>query len=186
MTKLLKTKYIWIIKNKNMKFLKILFVLFVVISITSCSSDDEVNQYDLNNANLSAGSFDLNYLNSYSTETIDINGLEVISEFAATGETFQFTITFFENGTYIADGQYVVVEITTVSGQITEEDTYIEDVDNEEGTYVATDGAMQLVMDGNIFDVTLFNANELRFVQNETYTEGGVDFVVTGELRMIR
>ena len=68
----------------------------------------------LNNANLSAGSFDLNYLNSYSTETIDINGLEVISEFAATGETFQFTITFFENGTYIANGQYVVIQTTTV------------------------------------------------------------------------
>jgi len=169
-----------------MKFLKILFVLFVVISITSCSSDDEVNQYDLNNANLSAGSFDLNYLNSYSTETIDINGLEVISEFAATGETFQFTITFFENGTYIANGQYVVIQTTTVSGQITEEDIYIEDVDNEEGTYVANDGAMQLVMDGNIFDVTLFNANELRLVQNDTYTEDGVDFVATGEIRMIR
>ena len=169
-----------------MKFLKILFVLFVVISITSCSSDDEVNQYDLNNANLSAGSFDLNYLNSYSTETIDINGLEVISEFAATGETFQFTITFFENGTYIANGQYVVIQTTTVSGQITEEDIYIEDVDNEEGTYVANDGATQLVMDGNIFDVTLFNANELRLVQNDTYTEDGVDFVDTGEIRMIR
>ena len=169
-----------------MKFLKILFVLFVVISITSCSSDDEVNQYDLNNVNLSAGSFDLNYLNSYSTETIDINGLEVISEFAATGETFQFTITFFENGTYIANGQYVVIQTTTVSGQITEEDIYIEDVDNEEGTYVANDGAMQLVMDGNIFDVTLFNANELRLVQNDTYTEDGVDFVDTGEIRMIR
>ena len=169
-----------------MKFLKILFVLFVVISITSCSSDDEVNQYDLNNANLSAGSFDLNYLSSYSTATVDINGLEIISEFAATGETFQFTITFFENGTYIANGQYVVNETTTVSGQITEEDTYIEDVDNEEGTYVANDGVMKLAIDGDIFDVTLFNANELRLVQNDTYTEDGIDFVVTGELRMIR
>ena len=169
-----------------MKFLKILFVLFVVISITSCSSDDEVIQYDLNNANLSAGSFDLNYLSSYTTATVDINGLEIISEFAATGETFQFTITFFENGTYIANGQYVVIQTTTVSGQITEEDIYIEDVDNEEGTYVANDGAMQLVMDGNIFDVTLFNANELRLVQNDTYTEDGVDFVDTGEIRMIR
>ena len=169
-----------------MKFLKILFVLFVVISITSCSSDDEVIQYDLNNANLSAGSFDLNYLSSYTTATVDINGLEIISEFAATGETFQFTITFFENGTYIANGQYVVIQTTTVSGQITEEDIYIEDVDNEEGTYVANDGAMQLVMDGNIFDVTLFNSNELRLVQNDTYTEDGVDFVDTGEIRMIR
>ncbi len=169
-----------------MKFLKILFVLFVVISITSCSSDDEVIQYDLNNANLSAGSFDLNYLSSYTTATVDINGLEIISEFAATGETFQFTITFFENGTYIADGQYVLNETIRVSGQITEEDTYIEDVDNEEGTYVANDGVMKLTIDGDIFDVTLFNANELRLVQNDTYTEDGVDFVVTGELRMIR
>ena len=41
-------------------------------------------------------------------------------------------------------------------------------------------------IDGDIFDVTLFNANELRLVQNDTYTEDGVDFVVTGELRMIR
>ncbi|MDG1329975.1 MAG: hypothetical protein P8P27_07020 [Flavobacteriaceae bacterium] len=169
-----------------MKFLKILFVLFVLISITSCSSDDEVIQYDFNNANLSSGSFDLNYLSSYTTATVDINGLEIISEFSATGETFQFTVTFFENGTYIADGQYVVIETTRVAGQITEEDTYIEDVDNEEGTYVTNDGTMQLVMDGDIFDVTLFNANELRLVQNDTYTEDGVDFVVTGELRMIR
>ena len=169
-----------------MKFLKILFVLFVLISITSCSSDDEVIQYDFNNANLSSGSFDLNYLSSYTTATVDINGLEIISEFSATGETFQFTVTFFENGTYIADGQYVVIETTRVAGQITEEDTYIEDVDNEEGTYVTNDGTMQLVMDGDIFDVTLFNANELRLVQNDTYTEDDVDFVVTGELRMIR
>ena len=169
-----------------MKFLKILFVLFVLISITSCSSDDEVIQYDFNNANLSSGSFDLNYLSNYTTATVDINGLEIISEFSATGETFQFTVTFFENGTYIADGQYVVIETTRVAGQITEEDTYIEDVDNEEGTYVTNDGTMQLVMDGDIFDVTLFNANELRLVQNDTYTEDDVDFVVTGELRMIR
>ena len=80
----------------------------------------------------------------------------------------------------------MVNETITVSGQITEEDTYIEDVDNEEGTYVANDGVMKLAIDGDIFDVTLFNANELRLVQNDTYTEDGVDFVVTGELRMIR
>ena len=166
--------------------MKNLLCLFLAITIFSCSSDDEVIQYDLNNANLSAGSFDLNYLSSYTTATVDINGLEIISEFAATGETFQFTITFFENGTYIADGQYVLNETITVSGQITEEDTYIEDVDNEEGTYVANDGVMKLAIDGDIFDVTLFNANELRLVQNDTYTEYGVDFVVTGELRMIR
>ena len=93
-----------------MKFLKILFVLFVVISITSCSSDDEVIQYDLNNANLSAGSFDLNYLSSYTTATVDINGLEIISEFAATGETFQFTITFFENSQILTREKNTVVQ----------------------------------------------------------------------------
>ena len=169
-----------------MKFLKILFVLFVVISITSCSSDDEVIQYDLNNANLSAGSFDLNYLSSYTTATVDINGLEIISEFAATGETFQFTITFFENGTYIADGQYVVNETTTVAGQITEQDTYIVDEDNEQGTYVANNDVMQLVLDDDVFDIILFNANELRISLNNMYTEEGVDFLQTGEIRLVR
>ena len=169
-----------------MKLLKNLVVLVMIFSLNACSSDEDSDQYELNNTNLSAGSYDLTYFNSYTTATVDINGLEIISEFSATGETFQFTITFFEDGTYIADGQYVVNETTTVAGQITEQDTYIEDEDNEQGTYVANNDAMQLVIDDDVFDVILFNANELRISLNNMYTEEGVDFLQTGEIRMVR
>ncbi len=169
-----------------MKLLKNLVVLVMIFSLNACSSDEDSDQYELNNTNLSAGSYDLTYFNSYTTATVDINGLEIISEFSATGETFQFTITFFEDGTYIADGQYVVNETTTVAGQITEEDTYIEDVDNEQGTYVANNDALQLVMDNDVFDVILFNANELRISINNMYTEEGVDYSETGEIRLVR
>ena len=169
-----------------MKLLKNLVVLVMIFSLSACSSDEDSDQYELNNTNLSAGSYDLTYFNSYTTATVDINGLEIISEFSATGETFQFTINFFEDGTYIADGQYVVNETVTVSGQITEQDTYIEDVDNEQGTYVANNDAMQLVIDDDVFDVILFNANELRISLNNMYTEEGVDFLQTGEIRLVR
>ena len=169
-----------------MKLLKNLVVLVMIFSLSACSSDEDSDQYELNNTNLSAGSYDLTYFNSYTTATVDINGLEIISEFSATGETFQYTITFFEDGTYIADGQYVVNETVTVSGQITEQDTYIEDVDNEQGTYVANNDAMQLVIDDDVFDVILFNANELRISLNNMYTEEGVDYSETGEIRLVR
>ena len=169
-----------------MKLLKNLVVLVMIFSLNACSSDEDSVPYELNNTNLSAGSFDLTYFNSYTTATVDINGLEIISEFSATGETFQFTITFFEDGTYIADGQYVVNETTTVAGQITEQDTYIVDEDNEQGTYVANNDAMQLVIDDDVFDIILFNANELRISLNNIYTEEGVDFLQTGEIRMVR
>ena len=169
-----------------MKLLKNLVVLVMIFSLNACSSDEDSDQYELNNTNLSAGSYDLIYFNSYTTATVDINGLEIISEFSATGETFQFTITFFEDGTYIADGQYVVNETTTVAGQITEQDTYIVDEDNEQGTYVANNDAMQLVIDDDVFDVILFNANELRISLNNMYTEEGVDYSETAEIRMVR
>lgn len=169
-----------------MKLLKNLVVLVMIFSLNACSSDEDSVPYELNNTNLSAGSFDLTYFNSYTTATVDINGLEIISEFSATGETFQYTITFFEDGTYIADGQYVVNQTTTVAGQITEQDTYIVDEDNEQGTYVANNDAMQLVIDDDVFDIILFNANELRISLNNIYTEEGVDFLQTGEIRMVR
>ena len=45
---------------------------------------------------------------------------------------------------------------------------------------------MQLVMDDDVFDVILFNANELRISLNNMYTEEGVDFLQTGEIRLVR
>ena len=71
------------------------------------------------------------------------------------GETFQLTITFRENGTYLADGQYVINTQRTVAGEIVSQSTYIEDIDDEIGTYAANNSTMQLLLDETLFDVTL-------------------------------
>ncbi|MCF6307350.1 MAG: hypothetical protein L3J09_05270 [Flavobacteriaceae bacterium] len=45
---------------------------------------------------------------------------------------------------------------------------------------------MKLTLDGEIYSVTLFNANEIRLSLEEIYTEEGEDFVYTEEIRMVR
>ena len=45
---------------------------------------------------------------------------------------------------------------------------------------------MQLLLDETLYDVTLFNTNELRLSYTTTYTEDGVDYVETSEIRMVR
>ena len=58
-----------------MKLLKNFFILVMVISLTACSSDDDSVPYELNNTNLSTGSYGIQYLNIFDTETVNINGL---------------------------------------------------------------------------------------------------------------
>ena len=168
-----------------MKLLKSLFVLFVAVSLVSCSSDDDNNQYTLNNANLS-GTHSLTFFNSSDTETTNINGLDVVTEFTTVGSTFQVTVVFSENGTYSIDGEFVSNYVTRVAGQIVEEGTEIIDIENETGNYSSDNTSMELVLDGETYDVTLFNENELRIVSEEIYTENDVDYVYTSEIRMTR
>ena len=95
-----------------MKLLKNFFTLVMVFTLIACSSDDDSVPYELNNTNLSTGSYGIQYLSIFDTETVNINGLDVVTEFSGTGETFQISFTFFENGTYILDGEYVLNSTT--------------------------------------------------------------------------
>ena len=170
-----------------MKLLKNFFTLVMVFTLIACSSDDDSVPYELNNTNLSTGSYGIQYLSIFDTETVNINGLDVVTEFSGTGETFQISFTFFENGTYILDGEYVLNSTLTVAGEVIEDNTIIIDVENQTGNYTANNSLMQLVLDGEeVWNVTLFNENELRFSYNNIYTEGDVDFVESGEIRMVR
>ena len=72
-----------------MKLLKFLVVLVMIFSLNACSSDEDSDQYVLNNTNLSAGSFDINYLSFDDIETVNVNGLDIVTEISGTGETFQ-------------------------------------------------------------------------------------------------
>ena len=169
-----------------MKLLKSLFVLFVAVSIISCSSDDDNStQYTLNNTNLS-GTHSLTMLNSSSTETTNINGLDVVTVFTTVGDTFQVIVVFDEDGTYVINGEYLVNYVTTVAGQIVDEGSEIIVITNETGDYTTNNALMEIELDGETYDVTLFNANELRMVSEDIYTDNDVDYLDTSEIRMTR
>ncbi|MDA9372492.1 hypothetical protein N9906_02225 [Flavobacteriaceae bacterium] len=168
-----------------MKVFKQLFTLVIFVSLIACTSDD-TPLYELNSTNLSAGSYDVTYLTRNATQTQNVNGLDIVTEDITEGETFQLTITFRENGTYLIDGQYVVNTQRTVAGEIVSQSTYIEDIDDEIGTYAANNSTMQLLLDETLFDVTLFNNNQLRLSTSNAYSEDGVDYFETSEIRMVR
>ena len=168
-----------------MKLFRHFFILAISISLIACTSDD-TPLYELNSTNLSAGSYDVTYLTINATQTQNVNGLDIVTEDITEGETFQLTITFRENGTYLIDGQYVVNTQRTVAGEIVSQSTYIEDIDDEIGTYAANNSTMQLLLNETLFDVTLFNNNQLRISTSDAYTEDGVDYFVTSEIRMVR
>lgn len=168
-----------------MKLLKSLFVLFVAVSLISCSSDDDNNQFVLNNANLS-GTHSITYFTTSDTETTNVNGLDVVSEFTTVGDTFQITVVFSENGTYVIDGEYRNNYVVKVAGQIIDEGFEIIDVTNETGDYTTNNSTMEIVLDGETFDVTLFNENELRIVSEDSYTENDILYEYSSEIRMVR
>jgi len=168
-----------------MKVFKQLFTLVIFVSLIACTSDD-TPLYELNSTNLSAGSYDVTYLTRNATQTQNVNGLDIVTEDITEGETFQLTITFRENGTYLIDGQYVVNTQRTVAGEIVSQSTYIEDIDDEIGTYAANNSTMQLLLDETLFDVTLFNNNQLRLSTSNAYSEDDIDYFETSEIRMVR
>ena len=45
---------------------------------------------------------------------------------------------------------------------------------------------MKLLLDETLYDVTRFNANELRLSYTTAYIEDGIDYVEASEIRMIR
>ena len=169
-----------------MKLFRHFFILAISISLIACTSDDDTPVYELNNTNLSAGSYDITYLTRNETETINVNGLDIVTESTIVGETFQLTLTFANNNTYVVDGQYVINTLVTVAGEIVSQSSFIEDIDNETGTYAANNSTMQLLLDETAYDVTRFNANELRLSYSTSYTEDGIDYVETSEIRMVR
>ena len=168
-----------------MKLFRHFFILAISISLIACTSDD-TPLYELNSTNLSAGSYDVTYLTINATQTQNVNRLDIVTEDITEGETFQLTITFRENGTYLIDGQYVVNTQRTVAGEIVSQSTYIEDIDDEIGTYAANNSTMQLLLDESLFDVTLFNNNQLRLSTSDAYTEDGIDYFETREIRLER
>lgn len=176
--------------NKPMNLSKILLVLFLSLSIVSCkNNDDDTVLFVLSNTNL-AGTHALTFFNVNLDQAFEINGIPVTSNTTVVGDTFQVTAVFGDNGTYTIAGQYRIVTTVTVAG-MSETDTEIIVLD-ENGTYQISSNAETLTLSGlndlgdGVFNVEVFNANELRLTQMISETAGGVTSDTTTELRFTR
>jgi hypothetical protein len=156
--------------------------------LIACTSDDEAPQYLLNNTNLSAGTYGVNYLVTNVTWTVIIEGIQVeVSDENTTGEFFNLTYNFSENETYQYDGECLNNTIRILAdGTVLEDSSIITVIDNETGTYAVNNSTMQLLLGETLYDVTLFNANELRMSSSNAYSEDDIDYFETSEIRMVR
>ena len=118
---------------KNLK--KILFILMAVVTLVACKSDDDNNEptFLFSNTNL-AGSHDLTFLNVNAEITDDVAGIPFTVLVTGNGNTFQTTMNFMANGTFVIDGEFAIATETTADGTTTPGSIII-DLDNETGTY---------------------------------------------------
>ena len=171
-----------------MRLFKQLFTLVFLVSLIACTGDDDTPPYELNTANLSAGTYDVGYLVTNTTGTVIIEGIQVeVSEENVTGDFFNLTYNFSENEIYQYGGEYLKKTTRILAdGTVLEDSSIIIVIDNEARTYDANNSTMQLLLDETLYDVTLFNANELRLSSSNAYSEDGVDYFETSEIRMVR
>jgi len=158
-----------------MKLSKILLILFLTVTLVGCNKkdDDGGNSFNLSLANL-AGTYDLTFLNVTIDQVFEVNGIPVNSTIMAVGSVFQVDVVFTENGTYTAEGQYLLTTTTTV-GSKSETDEEILVID-ENGTFTLDASSETIQMSGagelanGTLDVSLFNETELRLTQEESMT----------------
>jgi len=170
-----------------MKLSKILLILFVSVSVLSCKKDDDgESKFVLSNENV-AGEHDLVFFKSTIVETTNVNGLDVVSTITSTGDTFDVEFDFNANGTYTASGLYRIVSKTVVNGETTDEDAYIETIDISNGTFSATSSSSVMILDGEAYEVTLFDRDELRIKYEDLITQQNGDTEMTTiEARFVR
>jgi len=171
-----------------MRLFKHFFTLAIFVSLFACTGDDEAPAYELNTVNLSAGTYEVEYLVTKATGTVIIEGIQVeVSEENTIGEFFNLTYNFSENEMYQYDGEYLNNTTRILAdGTVLEDSSIIIVIDSETGTYTVNNSNMQLLLGETLYDVTRFNANELRLSYTTAYTEDGIDYVESSEIRMVR
>lgn len=188
---------------KNLKHL--LIALIAVATLVACKGDDDNNDdvFLFSNTNI-AGSHDLTFFKLDAEVRGELAGIPVTAIVTGLGDTFQTTINFNANGTFIVDGQFRIATETTIGGQTTP-DSIIVNLDNETGSYSISSNADTITFSGiepiqittlgegvtvdlidGTWDVTLFNESELRLTKTESEVNGDTETDSTVEIRFIR
>ena len=170
-----------------MKILKQLFLIVLIVSLVSCDSDDDSGTpYLLTNANF-AGIYNLNFLLANVETTGVISGVPFTVPSTSEGSVFQVETSFNQNGTYTLVGQFLLT-ITIAGSNPTPEIINLD----ENGTFQLNDTAKTITINSTqellngTFDVTLFNENELRMVNEKTEVDGSITTDSVIEIRFTR
>jgi len=173
---------------KKMKKLNLILLLAISIMVMSCGSDDDSSSLELTNASIS-GTYNLTFFEA--TEVIE-NSLPagtVTTTIVSEGDTFgSSNVVFNANGTVVSNLQFRIIETTTFENDAPTEDIFLNNPDNDTDTftYSVDDAGRTLTLDGDIFDVTLFNDNELRIEFFETEVDGDETITFSQEIRFTR
>jgi len=167
-----------------MKSIKYIVILLVVTSFFSCKNDDDDNPPFLFNIENLEGTYQVTFLEIVEIETTNINGLDVVSTITSVGSVFDLTFQFNSDGSFISDGEFVNSETVQVNGITTIEDQEIVVIDNEASNYTIVTNPPTILLDGDPYEVTLFDENELHIVLEEVSSSNGETFSSRSEIRL--
>lgn len=203
-----------------MKTVKTILIAFLaIVTLVSCNKDDDgvdptldtdgdgvpdVNDlcpnevgtlvddgcYLVTNVNLD-GTHELTFLESDGTISAEVAGVTVNGTITIIGDTFQTTIEFQENGTYVINGQYRVVSTIMLGGEVIE-NSEILSFDNETGAYTSDATAETITFTGTggvdgTWDVVTFNQGQLIITNTTTETTvDGAEVTLNSEIRLMR
>ena len=194
-----------------MNISKFLVLFFVAISIASCKKDDGPDQtidtdgdgivdvndlcpnevgtavdngcYFLTNVNI-AGTHDFEFYAANKVTSGTVGGTTFTVEDVIAADSYQASISFTEAGAFTLTGEFRI--ITTTTGSVDPPIIRIVVLD-ESGTYQLNDGAKILTFAGSgvyadgIYNVTMFDQDELNFTKEENTTDTNGDPVVKME-----
>lgn len=171
-----------------MKNLKLILALVISIVALSCGNDDdggESNEFMLTASNLE-GTYNLTFIETTDITVTTVSGGTVTTTTESVGETFgESNIVFNANGIFTTDFQYVIVETTTLENNEPEEDSFIV-TGADSGSFTVNTTNQTITIDGELFDVTLFDSNSLRIVSEDVEVNGDESSTFTSELRFTR
>jgi hypothetical protein len=173
-----------------MKLLKSFLILFIAISITSCSSSDDENSFELVATNL-VGEYTLTAYESVETETATSStGTEtILSTTTKTRSSSTVVVILNANNTYSIDGILVMDSKTDQD----ENDDEIKDLDDTSGTYTLnivsktitlTPTTDESFIDGS-FNIKTFKEDQI-VLEQEVEGSGDVSISTTTDITLER
>ncbi|MGB5980940.1 MAG: hypothetical protein WBG46_02235 [Nonlabens sp.] len=158
-----------------MKNFKLLLLACVAVFAASCGGDDDGSGFELNQENIVA-EYEIVFYESVQTEEISAGNSTVTAVTTIEGDTFTNARFFIDiDNTYDISGGYVEDLTTVVAGQETDSSRMTANFQQGGSYSLNTDERTLILNPGNdqtTLEITRFNENSLRLVENTEFPNG--------------